>query len=93
VITSIKRQKPHYTTLNSKRSDRNHLMNTATKHANLLVQVFLHVSTVYCYCDRPLVEEVMYPPHADWKDMIRIAENCDEHTLNILTPKYVIFYD
>ena len=34
----------------------------------------------------------MYPPHADWKDIISIAEHFDEHTLNILTPKYVQFY-
>jgi hypothetical protein len=93
VITCIGRQKPAYTTLNSKRFDRNHLINTATKLENLLFQIFVHVSTVYCNCDRPLVEQVIYPLHADWKDMISIAENCNEHTLNILTSKYVTFYD
>jgi hypothetical protein len=35
------------------------------------------------------VHEVVYPPHADWKEMISIAEHVDEHTLNVLTPKYV----
>jgi hypothetical protein len=69
------------------------LINTATKIAIFLFQVFDHFSTVYCHCDRPVIEEVMYPPHADWKDMISIAEHCDEHTLNMLTPKYVTFYD
>jgi hypothetical protein len=69
------------------------LINTATNLVNLLFQVLVHVSTVYCNCDRTVVEEVMYPPHADWKDMISIAEHCDEHTLNIQTPKYVTFYD
>jgi hypothetical protein len=48
---------------------------------------------VYCNCDRPVVQEIVYPPHADWKDIISIAERFDEHTLNILTPKYVQFYD
>jgi hypothetical protein len=47
---------------------------------------------LYCNCDRPVVEEVIYPPHADWKDIISIAEHCDQHTLNILTPKYIQFY-
>jgi hypothetical protein len=67
--------------------------NTTTKLANLLFQIFVHLSTVYCNSDRPVIEEAMHPPHADWKDMISIAENCDEHTLNILTPKYVTYYD
>jgi fatty acyl-CoA reductase len=70
-----------------------YLINTVTKFANLLFQVFVYVSTAYCNCDRPVIEEVVYPPHADWKDMISIAERCDEHTLNILTPKYVTFYN
>ena len=39
------------------------------------------------------MEEIVYPPHADWKDIISIAEHYDEHTLNVLTPKYVKFYD
>jgi len=48
---------------------------------------------MYCNCDSPAVQEIIYPPHADWKDIISIAEHFDEHTLNILTPKYVHFHD
>jgi len=48
---------------------------------------------MYCNCDRPAVQEIIYPPHADWKNIISIAEHFDEHTLNILTPKYVRFHD
>jgi len=36
---------------------------------------------------------MMYPPHADLNDINSIVEHFDEHTLNILTPKYVQFYD
>ena len=47
----------------------------------------MHLSTAYCNCDRNVLEEVLYPAHADWRKMIEIAENTDEHTLNILTEK------
>ncbi|PNF40527.1 hypothetical protein B7P43_G08166 [Cryptotermes secundus] len=49
--------------------------------------VLVHISTVYCICDRKVVEEVIYPPHADWRDIINIVENTDEHILDVLTPK------
>jgi hypothetical protein len=34
-----------------------------------------------------VVEEIIYPPHADWREIIDVVENTDEHTLNILTQK------
>ncbi|KAG6454595.1 hypothetical protein O3G_MSEX008766 [Manduca sexta] len=49
----------------------------------------IHVSTSYSNTNRELVEEIMYPPHADWRDTINICETLDEHTLNVLTPKYL----
>ncbi|CAH2101749.1 unnamed protein product [Euphydryas editha] len=31
----------------------------------------------------------MYPPHADWRDMLQVCEELDDHTLQVLTPKYL----
>jgi len=49
----------------------------------------LHVSTTYCNTDKNPVEEILYPPHASWKETIDIAETLDDHTLRILTAKYI----
>ncbi|XP_012265501.2 putative fatty acyl-CoA reductase CG5065 [Athalia rosae] len=49
----------------------------------------LHVSTTYGNTDRPVVDEKLYPPHANWKKTINIAETIDEHTLNSMTAKYL----
>ncbi|XP_012256162.2 putative fatty acyl-CoA reductase CG5065 [Athalia rosae] len=49
----------------------------------------LHVSTTYGNTDRPVVDEKLYPPHANWKKTINIAETIDEHTLNCMTAKYL----
>nr|XP_033328836.1 putative fatty acyl-CoA reductase CG5065 [Megalopta genalis] len=38
----------------------------------------IHVSTAYSQCDKPVVDEVVYPPVADWKNVIEIAENLDQ---------------
>ncbi|XP_046422619.1 putative fatty acyl-CoA reductase CG5065 isoform X1 [Neodiprion fabricii] len=51
--------------------------------------VLLHVSTTYGNTDRPVVEEVLYPAHTDWKKAIKIVENTDENILNIMTPKFL----
>jgi hypothetical protein len=50
-------------------------------------QALVHISTTYCVYDRKVVEETIYPPHADWRKIINVVENTDEHILNILTPK------
>ncbi|KAJ8922245.1 hypothetical protein NQ315_004182 [Exocentrus adspersus] len=50
---------------------------------------FVHVSTSYCNCDRKYVEEKLYPPHADWRHSLAIAEQLDEHTLDVLSEKYI----
>ncbi|XP_053622047.1 putative fatty acyl-CoA reductase CG5065 [Plodia interpunctella] len=51
--------------------------------------VMVHVSTSYSNTNRDTIEEVMYPPHADWRDTIQICETLDEHTIKVLTPKYL----
>ncbi|XP_011863677.1 PREDICTED: fatty acyl-CoA reductase 1-like, partial [Vollenhovia emeryi] len=52
-------------------------------------KVLLYVSTVFTQCDKPVVEETLYPSEIDWKKAIKIAESCDEHLLKILTAKYM----
>ena len=47
----------------------------------------MYVSTAYTPLDNPLIEEKVYPPIADWRKMIKVAETLDEHTLNIFTAK------
>lgn len=47
----------------------------------------LHVSTAYCNIDKNPVEEILYPPHADWKDAIEIAEKMDNESINFLAEK------
>ena len=50
---------------------------------------FVHVSTTYCNVDREVIGEQLYPPHADWRETIRIVEQADETALRVLTPKYI----
>ncbi|XP_075988675.1 putative fatty acyl-CoA reductase CG5065 [Anticarsia gemmatalis] len=53
------------------------------------LSAFVHVSTSYSNTNRDPVEEVLYPPHADIWDTLTVCENTDEHTLRVLTPKYL----
>ncbi|KAK5638607.1 hypothetical protein RI129_012902 [Pyrocoelia pectoralis] len=63
------------------------LLNLALKMKKL--DVLLHISTTYCNANHPVVEEQLYPPHADWKRSIEVVENIDEHYLEVLTAKYI----
>lgn len=47
----------------------------------------IHVSTLYANVNREVIEEVMYPPLGNWREMIDIAKTIDDHTLRVLTPK------
>ncbi|OXU23253.1 hypothetical protein TSAR_012798 [Trichomalopsis sarcophagae] len=49
----------------------------------------MHVSSTYSHTDKYVVEEKLYPCDVDWKKAIKIAETVDDHTLRILTPKYM----
>ncbi|CAG4978355.1 unnamed protein product [Colias eurytheme] len=55
----------------------------------LHLESFIHVSTSYSNTNRETIEEVMYPPHADWRETLAICEAVDPETLKILTPKYL----
>ncbi|XP_034248653.1 putative fatty acyl-CoA reductase CG5065 [Thrips palmi] len=51
------------------------------------LRAFVHVSTTYCNVDRREIEEKIYPPHADWRQMITAVEKLDSDELTVLTPK------
>ncbi|KAH9642653.1 hypothetical protein HF086_011010 [Spodoptera exigua] len=51
------------------------------------LKVFIHVSTSYSNTNRETLEEILYPPHADWRETLHICETVDSHTLKVLTPK------
>ncbi|KAG5883993.1 hypothetical protein JTB14_019975 [Gonioctena quinquepunctata] len=53
------------------------------------LQVLIHFSTTYCNTDRKVIDEMIYPPHADWRESIEFAENVDSHLLDILSLKYI----
>lgn len=55
------------------------------------LEVFMHVSTTYCNPDWKVVEEKIYPPLADWKQAIKIAEAMDVETLDTLTAHFSEF--
>ncbi|KAJ8707763.1 hypothetical protein PYW07_011440 [Mythimna separata] len=63
------------------------MVELATDIRNL--NVFIHVSTSYSNTNRDPIEEVLYPPHADWRDTLEVCENIDPYELKVLTPKYL----
>ena len=65
------------------------VMELALNFANL--KAVVHVSTTYSNPDHKVVEEMLYPPAADWRKTIEICEKLDEDQLNVLTPLYINF--
>ncbi|CAD7078547.1 unnamed protein product [Hermetia illucens] len=55
------------------------------------LKALIHVSTTYCNPDKHVVEEKLYPPYADWRTAITIAEKFDKELLNILEKKFSSF--
>ncbi|XP_013146638.1 PREDICTED: fatty acyl-CoA reductase 1-like [Papilio polytes] len=53
------------------------------------LEVLLHVSTSYANTNRDPIEEILYPPLADWRDTLAVCEQTDHYTLKVLTPKYL----
>ncbi|KAM8720842.1 hypothetical protein ACLKA7_006826 [Drosophila subpalustris] len=71
------------------------LMNTRGTHELIKLalhwkklKAFVHVSTTYSNPTELEVEERLYPPYADWRTTIKLAENYDAETLNIYSLKY-----
>lgn len=52
----------------------------------------MHVSTTYCNLDHKILEERIYPPIANWKQTIELAENIDPVTLSIISKKILHHY-
>ncbi|XP_015435416.1 PREDICTED: putative fatty acyl-CoA reductase CG5065 [Dufourea novaeangliae] len=49
----------------------------------------VHVSSAFAQADKPVVDEIVYPPITDWRDTIRMVECLDEQILRTLSSKYV----
>ncbi|XP_061395538.1 putative fatty acyl-CoA reductase CG5065 [Musca vetustissima] len=62
------------------------LVKIAERMKNL--KAFIHVSTTYAHPDRITIEEMVYPPYADWRTTIKLAETYDDEILDTLFPKY-----
>ncbi|XP_055548928.1 putative fatty acyl-CoA reductase CG5065 isoform X7 [Wyeomyia smithii] len=50
------------------------------------LQVMLHMSTAFCYCDKEVLNERVYDFHHNPYDLMRLAEWMDEKTLDQITP-------
>ncbi|XP_001601942.1 putative fatty acyl-CoA reductase CG5065 [Nasonia vitripennis] len=48
---------------------------------------FVHVSTAYCHCGEPVLEEKFYPMSSSPEEMMQIVNNTDEEILKAMTPK------
>ncbi|KAF3420113.1 hypothetical protein E2986_08324 [Frieseomelitta varia] len=55
----------------------------------LILHALLHVSTAYAHVDKPIIEEITYPPLTSWKDAILMAETLDEQIVRTFTSKYL----
>lgn len=52
------------------------------------LEVFTHISTTYCQCDKIVIEEEIYDAPTDWKKAIEIAEKADPQMLDIFCLKF-----
>ncbi|KAK3917437.1 Putative fatty acyl-CoA reductase [Frankliniella fusca] len=48
------------------------------------LKVLVHVSTAYTNINRDPIEERVYPPHLDWEEVIRMAEQLDDDSLRAM---------
>ncbi|KAF1665585.1 Fatty acyl-CoA reductase 1, partial [Aptenodytes patagonicus] len=68
---------------------------TATQQLLFLAQrmknleVFMHVSTAYAYCNRKQIEEIVYPPPVDPRKLIDSLEWMDDGLVKDITPKLI----
>ncbi|VVC98168.1 unnamed protein product [Leptidea sinapis] len=63
------------------------MVQMAEEMSNL--ESFVHVSTGYANTNRETIEEVVYPPLADWRDTLLVCETTDTNVLAALTNKYI----
>jgi len=50
-------------------------------------QAFVHISTAYCQCEEPVLEEVTYPSPNDPHAILQLVEWMDDEILDSITPK------
>jgi len=55
-------------------------------------QAFVHISTAYCQCEQPVLEEVLYPSPNDPQAILQLVEWMDDDILDSITPKWVQRY-
>jgi hypothetical protein len=51
------------------------------------LQAFVHISTAYCHCEQPELEEVTYPSPHDPHAILQLVEWMDDDTLDSITPR------
>lgn len=51
------------------------------------LEALVHVSTAYANCDRPYIEETVYPPPVEPQKIIDVLEWMDDEMLELFTPK------
>ncbi|KAJ8687688.1 hypothetical protein QAD02_023482 [Eretmocerus hayati] len=51
------------------------------------VESFVHVSTAYCHCEEPVLEERYYPSGESAEEIMQIVNEIPDAKLEILTPK------
>lgn len=59
----------------------------ALAHRMKKLEVFVHLSTAYAYCNRKRIEEVIYSPPVDPKKLIDCLEWMDDSLVEDITPK------
>ncbi|KYN30861.1 Fatty acyl-CoA reductase 1 [Trachymyrmex septentrionalis] len=55
------------------------------------LKALVYISTAFAHFNKAFIEEKVYPPIADWRKMIEMAETLDEHTLNVFMAKCLYY--
>lgn len=51
--------------------------------------VIVHVSTTYCHFDIPVLEEKLYPPTRNPRDIIKLVNSTNDDSLTLITPSLI----
>lgn len=60
--------------------------------SSYILQIMVYVSTAYSNMDKRIVDEVIYPPPAEWKEMITMCEETDPTLINAICSKLLQGY-
>ncbi|KOB61595.1 Fatty-acyl CoA reductase 1, partial [Operophtera brumata] len=61
------------------------------RHVSGKLNALVHVSTSYSNTNRNPIEEVMYPPHSDWRDTLRICELPNTYTFTKQLAEHMVY--